>query len=331
MLVDSGNVELTTTAALEVGAQGSGRLILGSADAPGSVHAASALDVPVIVRATPEAHGLVQGWGTLGTGGTLINNGRIVADGNGQIRTLNLTDFARVENTIDNPPDGTNGWYAQNGGSLQLPPVQIHSGAYTWGESPTDPTLDLVNSLRITVHNQPQPAAVSITLQSINTDAETIYASPHVALPKDISLLSLYHVAPAGYSYSYSFGGLSQFALAPVEVAARYNADGLSLADGSEGALELYAYNGAWYSADSIEVDAANKVITGNLDGGLIYLAVGLPDQVPIHVMPMVSIDAVSPSTAAGLNTSSDVIPEPCAAILSALVCAGIIGARRRR
>ena len=175
----SGEIHLNS-AALVVGAQGPGKLLIGSADSPGIIQSAAGPEIPMIVRATPDAQGLVQGWGTISTGGELINNGKIVADGYGHLRSLDLSDFSSVSNTIDNPPDGTNGWYAENGASLTLPPIAVAPGThtYTWGENPLDPTLDLVNSVRFTVHDQPTPAKVSITLKSPQAAAAEIAQPP---------------------------------------------------------------------------------------------------------------------------------------------------------
>ena len=55
----------------------------------------------------------MQGWGSVGTGGTLVNNGRVIADGFEHLRALDLSGFSRVVNTIDNPPGGNNGWFVQ--------------------------------------------------------------------------------------------------------------------------------------------------------------------------------------------------------------------------
>ena len=72
--------------------------------------------VPLIVRANIEADGLLRGWGNVGTGGELVNNGQIIADGFDHLRTLNLSSFSSVNNTIDNALGGQNGWYVQRGG-----------------------------------------------------------------------------------------------------------------------------------------------------------------------------------------------------------------------
>ena len=66
--------------------------------------------------------GTFHGWGMVGLSGNLTNNGRVVADGYGIDRTLDLSGFISVLNTIPNPAaGGTNGWFAQGHGELLLP------------------------------------------------------------------------------------------------------------------------------------------------------------------------------------------------------------------
>ena len=145
------------------------------------------------VRVWPEAQGTFRGWGTVQLGRTLTNNGRIIADGYGTDRTLDLSSFAQcvldnyptvrqpaVLNLIENTSD--NGWFAQNHGELRLPqvsPITHDNNVCDWGESPlqalgtygwtyytygaTDPEvfdgIDLVNSVQLTFGSATSPAA----------------------------------------------------------------------------------------------------------------------------------------------------------------------------
>jgi len=104
------------------------------------------------VRLTAGASGTFRGWGEVHLNDTLINNGRIVADGYGTDRALSLERFVRVSNTVENAAGEANGWYAQSGGKLTLPGITVAAGdgSYTWGESAGDAEIDLVNSLRFT-------------------------------------------------------------------------------------------------------------------------------------------------------------------------------------
>ena len=316
--IESGTVEIAS--ALQVGVLGTGKLILGSPELPGNIHAASGLEPPVIVRAAPEAKGVIKGWGTIGTGGALINNGQVVADGYGQPRTLDASYFSTVTNTIDNPPDGTNGWYAIDGGRLVLPPIQVQTGthAYTWGESPTDPVLDLVNSVRFTVHDQPAPASVSISLDSVTISPETNRELPGA---QQFGVVSLYQLA--GDRFATASG---------VHFVVRYDraAAMQTIYSGSESQLKLYgAVDGRWVAADGVVLDSTNNLIAGDFSGSLQYVAVGLPlGSASIDY----TIDATNPVFTSSIRPGTFAppsVPEPTG--LGLLVIGGAIAAARRR
>ncbi len=262
--VDSGAIVVgrpNMTAGVAIGYYGSGRLYVGSQDSPGALHPASEVEAPLIVRATENARGLVQGWGVVNTGGELVNNGRVVADGFDRSRTLDLSGFASVSNTIDNAPEGDNGWYARRGGQLILPAIAIEPGthSYTWGESPADPQIDLVNSLRFTVHDQPVATSLAITLRSL-----VAADSSDVHLPAELSVLSLWQ-----------FHALA-FEPASVDVTVRYTAATATDFTVSDRSLALYASNstGQWALANSLWLDANNKQIGGDFIGGVRFLLV---------------------------------------------------------
>jgi hypothetical protein len=44
--------------------------------------------------------GKVQGWGTIETGGPVVNNGKVVADGFDHLRDLDLTNMGPVQNSL---------------------------------------------------------------------------------------------------------------------------------------------------------------------------------------------------------------------------------------
>jgi RNA polymerase sigma factor (sigma-70 family) len=329
--IDSGTVELSGVGPAQIGVQGSGKLNVGSSDAPGVIHAASGFAPNVVVRATPQARGVVKGWGVAGTGGALINNGQIIADGYGQPRSLDLSGFARVDNTIDNPPNGTNGWYAQNGGQLILPSIQVQPGthAYTWGESPTDPTLDLVNSLRVTVHDQPAPAQVSISLNSVTI------ADPPVQETGDLSTI--------GRAFSvvslYRFGGADQIGSTGLHFAVRYDSYALNArlaifhAGNGEisAAPNLYAaVDGRWTVAEGSTYDMATNIVAGDFQGTVQYLAVGLPITFTLANDNNFRGSATSYDAApAAIYTINPDVPEPGA--IGLLGVTGVALLRRRR
>jgi len=95
--------------------------------------------------------GRLWGYGALAVE-TVVCNGEVVAYGEGQQRTLDLSSASFVENTTDNVFGQTNGWYAFQGGRLELPTLGQPGGLQWWGEDPSDPNLpDLINSVRISV------------------------------------------------------------------------------------------------------------------------------------------------------------------------------------
>ena len=93
----------------------------------------------------------IQGTGQLNVTGSLINNGRIVADGGTLAVSAGSVDHNNVYGTMG---DGTYaGWYAINGGKLTLPTVSITGATKNVGERSSLTSLDsnsLVNSVRLT-------------------------------------------------------------------------------------------------------------------------------------------------------------------------------------
>jgi T5SS/PEP-CTERM-associated repeat protein len=147
----------TSANCLCVGASGSGEFLVGDAAGAGTVSEMGAgTGVGLTVRQNIGASGTVEGWGVVGLSGGLTNNGRVIADGYGQDRTLDFSSFSSVSNGIPNiPADGatTNGWFAQNGGMLVLPPLAVAPGTHTynWGDSAQISQTDLVNSVQIAI------------------------------------------------------------------------------------------------------------------------------------------------------------------------------------
>ena len=105
-----------------------------------------------------------QGYGVVGLTGSLINSGRIIADGYGIERTLDFSGMASVWNYIDNWT--ANGWFAQDRGKLLLPAIALAAGSntYNWGEPESDPDIDLVNSVRMDFTNVASGGDLSISL-----------------------------------------------------------------------------------------------------------------------------------------------------------------------
>ena len=83
-----------------------------------------------------------------------FGNGKIVGDGYGEERILDLTSVVNVESLagLANSATGTNGWYAVNRGAVYFPRTWFGSGGtYGFGTDKTAATPDFVNSLKFTL------------------------------------------------------------------------------------------------------------------------------------------------------------------------------------
>ncbi len=172
-----------------VGTEGTGLLEITGAQITG-------LDA-LTVRANMYADGELRGWGTIAgnAGSKLSNSGRIIADGGGVDRDLDLSGLSVVRNPIENIPpynSASNGWFAVNGGRLMLPPVVMNNENthVNWGETQylgdvrtSDKNVDMINSVEI---NASTP---------INGPLEgALLASDHSAVPPG-------DVLPGGYTF----------------------------------------------------------------------------------------------------------------------------------
>jgi len=153
-------------ASLVVGGHGDGMFFFGNAAGTGTITETGAGTTAcwLRVRSNASASGTFQGWGTVSLTGGLQNNGRIVADGYGTDRTLDLSHFTSAWSDIENGT--TNGWFAQYQGRLTLPSITVTSATdtYNWGEGTDDAEIDMVNSVRATYGDVPEFADLSISL-----------------------------------------------------------------------------------------------------------------------------------------------------------------------
>ena len=174
---------------VHVGGAGDGALHLGGGNSPGGLvvqprgpdsphplptpgrsQVPANLPPTVVVRGDAGGSGLIEGWGgMIGDGGAFVNNGQVIADGGGRGRELVLLGYGAVTSTVENnPAGGSNGWYARNMGRLLLPKISVApgTGTYTWGEDAADPTIDLVNSVRLTLHDVAKAGLMQVSLLS---------------------------------------------------------------------------------------------------------------------------------------------------------------------
>jgi len=153
-----GSVVITNTNSIVIG-EGSGAATydLGDAYSTGSVVEGTGSGASMTVN----AGGIFHGWSDDGSlngmqlTGTLTNNGQVVGDSyDVDNRSMNLTNFTGVDNTVENSaPTGNAGWYAVNEGRVSLPtvtaPESLTPVSVNWGEAFDDATIDLVNSAKL--------------------------------------------------------------------------------------------------------------------------------------------------------------------------------------
>ncbi|HRT28723.1 MAG TPA: hypothetical protein P5527_02925 [Kiritimatiellia bacterium] len=110
------------------------------------------------VRTGEDRRGLIRGWGYIGYTNEnitlrMINNGQIIADGEGEERELDLNMIAVVNSDIPVTFTDTNGWYAVNKGCVRFPRTwqTFTPGVpYCWGDLYSKEVPELVNSVGFT-------------------------------------------------------------------------------------------------------------------------------------------------------------------------------------
>jgi hypothetical protein len=256
-------------AAIKIGGAGKGRFEFGSASRTGAIYEVGGGASSVVVRGEPQGDGVLSGFGPVRLSGALVNNGRIEADGYRHERDLDLTRFAYVTSSIENPRwGGTSGWYARREGRLKLPAVEVQrgDGTYTWGEDAGDPMIDLVNSVRFTIRGAEQAGSVEIALNSPVRDD----------LPK----------LPEGHRFIgvWSFDGSSLGGFDSVELSVRYDDALARLLGLDEELLKLWQYDskaGAWQRIDDPATfyrNSLDHILTATAGGDLTYFAVSAPE-----------------------------------------------------
>ncbi|HZN65156.1 MAG TPA: PEP-CTERM sorting domain-containing protein [Tepidisphaeraceae bacterium] len=244
---------------------------------------ATPLQPSLVVRNAPDGSGLIRGFGSaIGDGGTFENNGQVIADaGGGQFRSLIFLGYGAVTSTIENGPGGHNGWFARGGGRLVLPKIVTAPGThtYTWGEDALDPTLDLVNSARITLYDAQNPAKLDISLMD--------KTRPEVpSLPKGHTFIGVWSMdtgiaRPAG-----------------ADLAVRYD-DGLAAQLGlNEASLKLWRYDATtaqWQRINdgSFARDMENNILSGHAEGPTSFFAVSAPEPSALGVLAIAGAAAL--------------------------------------
>jgi RNA polymerase sigma factor (sigma-70 family) len=282
-----------------VGGQGNGTLI-----ASNSGHSVAIGEKPgakgssLVVRSAASGDGTLRGYGTLALSGSITQNARVIADGFGVQRVLDLSAASKVTNTIENPSDGSNGWYARNGGSLKLPTINVSSGRfYNWGEEAFDSQIDLVNSVRF------RTSLVRSSSAKVNIELLDATSGAAPALPdgeRAVGLWSLSSTADA----------------TDIDLIVRYDDAAVTSFSAADADVELWVYEGKWMEVadSSFGIDPADHLLWGTAGGLPSFFAA--------------TVDGAAPAAA---PSSTLPIPEPSTFGLLALSAGALFLRRRHR
>ncbi len=213
----------------------------------------------LIVREHDSAFGMLRGWGTWNTGNKveLNNSGLVIADGEGEERTLTVNASGTgcsSANSIDN--DSTNGWYAVNKGQLHVDirsniATNSETAVFTWGDANADEVIDMVNSVRLTFHT------VTGTKNGFLSIAGTIHAPDRTdanfaALPSAATLVG-------NWKFAVTNGDVGA-KCSSYDIEFRYDHVAAAGLD-----LSLKRWNGsAWETLDMDGWDKDNHIVTAN-------------------------------------------------------------------
>ena len=222
--------------------------------------AMQATDAVAAYHSTPTGRGpswsidsqRLEGWGNVLLGGPLDASGQVIADGRGLQRTLDLSNLEGILNDQDNPVSGLNGWYAMRRGKLTLPALAANpwTTSLTWGEDPSDSTLDLVNSVRLTF-DQPIGQTGTVQLSLLSPDRRDV-----PPLLDSGSILGLWSINAQGV------------ALDDLGLTVRYDALQALVAGSDSSLLRLWGYDGSWRPLDEgFWIDRDASLISARASG----------------------------------------------------------------
>ncbi|HVT89274.1 MAG TPA: RNA polymerase sigma factor [Tepidisphaeraceae bacterium] len=303
-----------TSSAITIGVGGAGTVLLNSPDIGATISEMPGAQGSVLyVRATATGQGTLRGFGVVQITGPVVQNGKVIADGFGSDRSLDLSSAQIVVNTIDNSAiDGRNGWYARQGGSLLLPAIDVAPDkTFTWGEDQQDTTLDLVNSVRFTPHGQGSGEVKLSLLDSVDNDAP--------ALPGGRQALALWKLD-------------SSMDMSSIDLLVRYDSAMLSVWRASEGELALWEFDGAWrpITDSSAGIDANQNLIWATAEGNPTYFATALLPDDPTVVSSSDSLVVPSNPLTLPLPVTIQSTPEPAISGFVVFSLAGLLFTRRR-
>ena len=241
------------------------------------------------------------------TAPSLDNSGVVTATGTtmsssvAPLALLDLSDVGGVTNSVENPANGRNGWYVGPNGKLVLPKIAAKAGthSYSWGESAGDDTPDLVNSVRMTLHDV--AAAGDVRLSLVAPGVAGVPAAP--AGQRVLGLWALDSEAVAA-------GG--------IDLLIRYDAYQAAAMGWTDADVRLLDYSDGWHAVDG-DMQAAAHLIGGHVGDDVTYFAVTVPASRNMTMLTFAEPGLWFPA----------VTPEP--GCLSLLVGGMFLLSRRRR
>lgn len=293
-ILSRGDLQIGPAGSVIVGNMGNGTFVVGYPRGAFNIHeSAPNAGVELKIRARSTGKGTFVGFGDVALTGPIVQNGRVIADGFGQSRELDLSTASFVTNTIDNSEaGGRNGWSAQRGGKLVLPPIKVpYDRTATWGEDPLDPIPDLVNSVRFSVRGVSEPGQAILSLMAADYE--------HVpTLPSGEQFVGIW-----GFDRrDLVFGSAS--------LLIRYDDSQIRRVHGDEDSLRLWTFTKNWelVPREWTLSDGTLHLLYGQVGGDFRLFGVSVP---------------------LGPPTIPASIPEPGALVVGAIACGALL--RRRR
>jgi RNA polymerase sigma factor (sigma-70 family) len=266
--------------------------------------------IPAIGGTVTATAGMISGYGTINLTGCIDVDGKVVANGQGIDRTLNLSSFTAITKDISNSSaGGTNGWYAVDHGRLTLSLQRsVDGSSLVWGEDPNAPMLDLVNSVRL--------SGLSPTTSNLT---ELSLLSPD---RNDVPDLLGINGAPVGIWQVDPAAG----EIASADLCVRYNdtlVDELGASESQVSLWTLSTITDDWQQVNpsTFSLDTADHTVSGYAQD-FNYFAVAVPPAPGQDVAYLIA----NPS---GEIAGGQTVPEPIGIIW--LATAGALLGRRRR
>ena len=239
---------LTATHRIGVGWSGTGVFRMGEAAGAASISGAGSMYISHLSGSA----GTFEGRGTVGLTGGLTHKGKVIANGFGTDRDLDMSTFSSVSTEYGGSGDG---WYANTQGRLLLPSISVSAGNSTvkWGDSSTG-NAKMVNSVQVDFVGA-TAGNLDISLLATNrTDVPAV---------TDGDLIGVWNISGPSFT--------------SVNLTVRYD-DALASSLGlTESDIMLIRYNGNNWVDITDSIDTTSNLISG-VTGAFSMFAVGIID-----------------------------------------------------